>query len=189
MARPLSDEKRSAILNAAAEVTAEHGVSGPISKIARHAGVAEGTVFVYFPDKNELLNALYLAIKEDMALALTTDLPKGKSLKAKARHVWNRYIEWGATHSSQRKAMSQLAVSDRITPATRELGGAAFVEIGAMLQEVLAGGALCDQPLEFAGAVMESLAEATLSFIAREPKDVETYKHAGFAAFWGAVSK
>jgi hypothetical protein len=36
---------------------------------------------------------------------------------------------------------------------------------------------------------MESLAETTLSFIAREPGSRESYKQAGFDAFWNAVSK
>src|ERR1700732_5278918 len=113
VARPLSDEKRNAILTATVEVIAVHGVSGPIAKIAKEAGVAEGTVFTYFADKDALLNELYLAIKDDLAPALTPGLPSGKNLKIRSRHVWERYIDWGATHPSQRKAMSQLAVSDR----------------------------------------------------------------------------
>lgn len=188
MARPLSDEKREAILGAAAQVIAAEGLGGSIAKIAKGAGVAEGTIFTYFDDKDALLNELYLAIKADLASVMTAGASSSKALRARCQHVWERYIEWGATHPSQRRAMNQLAVSDRISPATKALGAAAFREIAAMLDEVVKSGALRDRSIEFVSAVMESLAETTLSFIAREPKLIESYKRSGFAAFWGAVS-
>lgn len=189
MARPLSDEKRTAILAAATHISAEHGVSGPISKIAKQAGVAEGTVFVYFEDKNALLNALYLAIKDDMAAFMTTDVPRGKDLKARVQHVWDRYIDWGSRHAAQRKAMAHLAVSHLVSDETRLRGAEPFGETKAMLEEAMAGGVLRGQPLDFVGAIMESLAEATLGFVAREPKAAKKYRQAGFDAFWNAIAK
>ena len=60
MARPLSEDKRTAILEAATEAVAMLGVSVPTAKIAKGAGVAEGTLFTYFANKDELLNRLYL---------------------------------------------------------------------------------------------------------------------------------
>jgi AcrR family transcriptional regulator len=55
MARPLSEDKRTAILEAATEVVATLGLSAPTAKIAKGAGVAEGTLFTYFANKDELL--------------------------------------------------------------------------------------------------------------------------------------
>src|SRR5215831_11681244 len=88
MARPLSDDKRTAILEAAAEVVAGLGVSAPTAKIAKAAGVAEGTVFTYFATKDELLNQLYLEIKTDLRDAMMTGYPSGKSIAHRSRHVW-----------------------------------------------------------------------------------------------------
>jgi AcrR family transcriptional regulator len=51
MARPRSEDKRNAILEAATEVVAEQGVSAPTARIAKRAGVAEGTLFTYFENK------------------------------------------------------------------------------------------------------------------------------------------
>jgi len=74
MARPLSEDKRTAILEAAAEVVATLGVSAPTAKIAKGAGVAEGTLFTYFANKDELLNQLYLKLKTDLRDAMMTGL-------------------------------------------------------------------------------------------------------------------
>jgi AcrR family transcriptional regulator len=63
MARVRSPEKRSAILQAAMHEIAEGGLGAPTAKIARRAGVAAGTLFLYFANKEELLNELYLEPK------------------------------------------------------------------------------------------------------------------------------
>lgn len=51
--------KRARILQAAAEVFAERGYHATrITEIARKAGVADGTIYLYFPSKDALLVAL-----------------------------------------------------------------------------------------------------------------------------------
>ena len=77
MARPLSEDKRDAILASAAELVAAMGTSAPTAKIAKGAGVAEGTLFTYFPDKDALLAALFLDIEGELAGALLAGVPAG----------------------------------------------------------------------------------------------------------------
>ncbi len=119
MARPRSEDKRAAILEAATEAVAVLGVSAPTAKIAKGAGVAEGTLFTYFANKDELLNRLYLELKIDLRDTMMTGYPSGKSLIERNRHFWDSYIGWGSAHPLKRKAVRQLAVSDRITEETR----------------------------------------------------------------------
>ena len=81
MARPLSEDKQTAILEAATEVVAMLGVSAPTAKIAKGAGVAEGTLFTYFANKDELLNRLYLELKMDLRDAMMTGYCVYRQLK------------------------------------------------------------------------------------------------------------
>src|ERR1700729_1963817 len=140
MARPLSEDKRTAILEAATEVVATLGVSAPTAKIAKGAGVAEGTLFTYFASKDELLNQLYLDLKMDLRNAVMAGYPAGQSLIDRSRHFWDRYIGWGSTHPLKRRAMRQLAVSDRITEETKKIAGDAFGKVNDMMREGAAGG-------------------------------------------------
>jgi AcrR family transcriptional regulator len=169
MARPLSEDKRTAILDAATEAVAALGVSAPTAKIAKSAGVAEGTLFTYFANKDELLNRLYLELKMDLRDAVITGYPAGKSLLDRSRHFWDRYIGWGSAHPLKRRAMRQLAVSDRITEETKKLVGDAFGEVNDMMRECAAGGAMRHQPPSFVSAIMSAIADTTMDFIAREP--------------------
>jgi AcrR family transcriptional regulator len=189
MARPLSDEKRTAILQAATEVVATLGVGATTAKIAKGAGVAEGTLFTYFANKDELLNHLYLEIKASLRDAMMAGYPSRKSLIVRSRHVWDRYIGWGSAYPLKRKAMSQLAVSDRITDENKRIGAQAFGEVEGMIRESLARGPLKDQPPAFAAAILSAIAETTMDFIAREPARAQHYTKAGFEAYWKAVTK
>lgn len=66
MARPKSEDKKLALLDAAAVAIAQTGIAASTAVIARNAGVAEGTLFRYFATKDDLLNALYLHLKSDL---------------------------------------------------------------------------------------------------------------------------
>lgn len=58
-------DKRTLILNATLELIAEDGWLGaPMAKVARHAGVSAGIIYHYFNNKQDLIEALYLQIKE-----------------------------------------------------------------------------------------------------------------------------
>lgn len=61
---------REALLDAAAQVFVERGVQAPIREIAGRAGVGVGTVYRHFPDRAELVVAVYRhQIDECVALA------------------------------------------------------------------------------------------------------------------------
>jgi len=60
MARPRRDDKRARILQAAVKVFARKGYfAARVSEIARRAGVADGTIYLYFRNKEDLLVCLF----------------------------------------------------------------------------------------------------------------------------------
>lgn len=59
-ARPPVPDKREAILRAATHVFARNGYAGSkVADIARHAGVADGTVYLYFKNKEDVLHSIF----------------------------------------------------------------------------------------------------------------------------------
>jgi AcrR family transcriptional regulator len=68
--RPLrrdAERNRERILDAARVVFADRGLSGSHDDIAREAGVGVGTVYRRFPDKEQLIDALFEARIEEIA--------------------------------------------------------------------------------------------------------------------------
>ena len=59
----ITDKKR-ALLNATLTLVNDHGFhDAPMSKIAKLAGVAPATIYLYFENKQDLINNLYLEVK------------------------------------------------------------------------------------------------------------------------------
>jgi len=58
--RPVVADKRAAILRAAIRVFAHNGYfNSKVADIAREAGVADGTVYLYFKSKEEILHSIF----------------------------------------------------------------------------------------------------------------------------------
>ena len=186
MARPKSEAKRVALLTAATAVIAADGVGASTARIARTAGVAEGTLFTYFADKDALLNAVYLFLKGDLRDRLA-DLPADGDLRHRLRAFWERYVAWGASDPEKRRALGQLTVSDRITAESRAKGDALLRETAPLPSELVSA-TLDASPSPFASALLAALADTTMQFVADDPERAETYTRDGFEALWTVLA-
>jgi AcrR family transcriptional regulator len=188
MARLKSEEKRTAILAAAAQAVAERGVGAPTALIAKLAGVAEGSIFTYFADKDLLLNELYLSAKGSLREAMYEGYPSRARIGERFEHVWNRYLDWGMGEPALRAAMAQLMVSERITAATRAEGERVFGDVAGLFDEGIAAGVLRKgQPVGFMAGVITAVAETTMQFMAKNSAEASVYRQAGFEAIWRAI--
>src|SRR5258707_5071899 len=150
MARIRSPEKRTAILKAAVHEIAEVGLGAPTAKIARRAGVAAGTLFTYFANKEELLNELYVELKGEVYTRVNANFPHKGSLERRARHIWSSYLDWAIEFPEKRKVSVQLNVSDLITPETRTRIAEQRGTTDGTLSELGTRGALRGLPAGFA---------------------------------------
>ena len=191
MARPKSEDKRNAILDAATRLFAERGLAGaPTSEISKRAGVAEGTLFTYFATKDDLINSLYREIKLELADAMMSDFPRKKNVCTRVRHVWDRYVNWGIANPKQRKVLAQLQVSEALSKESRDAGSAPFVEFQTMIRDAIEQ---CifrnDLPVELISKSLSALVEATIDLTASNLSKAKNYRDSGFQVFWAGVTK
>jgi AcrR family transcriptional regulator len=191
VARPKSEEKRNAILDAATRVVAERGLTAaPTSEISKEAGVAEGTLFTYFKTKDDLMNALYREIKLELADAMMSGFPRRKSVRTRLHHVWDGYVNWGVTNPEQRKVLAQLLVSGTLSKASIEAGSAPFVEMQNMIRNAMGQHILrADLPTELISKMMGALAEATMDLIVSKPAMAKKYRDGGFEIYWAGIAQ
>ncbi len=92
-ARPGSSDKREAILRAATKVFAENGYfNSKVADIARVAGVADGTVYLYFKGKEDILHTIFdrnagEAIREGRRTLSEISDPREKLRRIAALHL------------------------------------------------------------------------------------------------------
>src|ERR1700680_286115 len=164
MARPKSEDKRNAVLDAATRVFAERGLTAaPTSEISKQAGVAEGTLFTYFKTKDDLMNALYREIKLELADAMMSGFPRRKSVRTRLQHVWDGYVNWGVANREKRRVLAQLQVSGMLLKESIEAGSAPFVEMQNMIRDAVERHILrADLPSELMSRTMGGLGEGAM---------------------------
>src|SRR5580692_3994296 len=184
MPRPKSDDKRTAILNAATRIIVEQGLGAPTAGIAKEAGVANGSLFTYFETKTDLFNQLYLELKSEVASMAMKDLPPSSELRNQFFHIWRNWTAWAVTFPDKRRALAQLSVSDEITPETRAAGHKMMAPVADLLERARANGPMQKVSKGFLVALMNSVAEATMDFMTQDPGNAKKHSKEGFDAFW-----
>lgn len=92
--RPKDEAKERLILETALAMIARVGLSGlKMSDLAKEAGLATGTVYIYFKDKEELIRKLYLYITRKSTADLAADIPSNLPLKAKIHALAYNYLQ------------------------------------------------------------------------------------------------
>jgi AcrR family transcriptional regulator len=188
MPRPRSDEKRSAILEAATRIIVTQGLSAPTAGIAKEAGIANGSLFTYFETKTDLFNALYLELKAEMASATLKNLPVSAGLHEQFFHVWGNWMNWALSNPEKRRVLAQLGVSDEITAETRAVGHKTMAPVAELLERGRANGPMQKAPMGFVVALMNSVAEATMDFMTQDPANAKKHSKVGFDALWRMLS-
>jgi AcrR family transcriptional regulator len=75
------EQRRETIVRAALPLVAERGAAVTTAEVARAAGIAEGTIFRVFPDKNALLDAVVVEVlRPDQVLAELASIDLDQSL-------------------------------------------------------------------------------------------------------------
>jgi AcrR family transcriptional regulator len=189
MARVRSGDKRNAILTAAIEVVAERGPGATTAAIASSAGVSEGSVFTYFPSKDELLNQVYRELKAEIAGALMSDFPRRTSVRNRLQHVWNRYVDWGAKNPARHRALLQTSLWAGLTQESKAAGKVPFLELEQMHREADEERLLRPLSEEFLGATIAAMSDLTVAFLQKYPDEAAQYCDTGFEMLWAAIAR
>lgn len=182
MARPLSDEKRAAIMAAATRVIASQGLAASTAAIAKEAGVSNGSLFTYFSTKAELLNQLYFELKSEMGVAAVQGLTIDGEARGQLRQLWRNWLSWAASSPEKRRAMAQLDVSDDVTAETRKAAQQTMGFVAALVERTRKAGPMRDAPLSFVAALVGSIADTTIDFMIAEPAKADEHCETSFEA-------
>ncbi|HII02024.1 TPA: TetR/AcrR family transcriptional regulator [Methanosarcinaceae archaeon] len=118
---PQVKDKRTAIMDAALKLFTERGFHGTsTAQISKEAGVATGTLFNYFPTKEDLINSLYFEFKGRLSCNIKVGINEEVSLKDKLRRLWLNFIWWGVNNPEEYLFVEQFCSSPYITKITRE---------------------------------------------------------------------
>jgi AcrR family transcriptional regulator len=117
--KPKDEAKAREIFAATLEEVEKVGLAGlSIEAVARRAGVATGTVYIYYKNKEALLEALYIATKSELAGLVFRD--EGLPIRLAFARMVAAFLDYVIEHHAEMVFMSQMSNSPYLSARTRE---------------------------------------------------------------------
>ena len=191
MVRELSAEKRERFLDAALKLFVSNGVQNTsTAEIAREAGTAAGTLFLYFPTKQDLINELVLKIAKQESDTINSLLDPSQSARDTFFTIWDGSIRWLLENMDAYQYNQQIRdsgmISDSITLETAKY----FRFYYEAIQKGLAEGCIKPFPIELVGGFLYQDIVAVMNFLRlqSDPGKVDEAIRQGFELFWHGLS-
>jgi AcrR family transcriptional regulator len=187
VARPKSNGKRKAILDAAFLIFAERGVGNtPTAAISAAAGISEGSLFTYFHTKAELINELYLEMRSDFSREMA-EFPERQDARTRLRYIWDGFLSVGIGQPDRLRVIRQIRASGKLLKENEKASGMILETLNAVRDAVL-NGAFHDAPIEFMVLQLRGQAEATIEFILAHPEQEKSCRELGFELLWRGLT-
>lgn len=159
--RQRDQTKAQQILAATLNEVREVGLTGlSVEAVARRAGVATGTVYIYFKGKDALLDALYLHTKQTFAAFVVRD--EGLPVRAAFTRLAKAYLDYIVEHNAEIVFMAQMANSPYVTEETRATAALGARPVALLLERGKAEQLLKDLDtrwmMEFLGGTARAMA-------------------------------
>ena len=145
--KPKDEDKLRAISKATFTLVEQTGLSGlTMAAIAREAGLATGTLYVYFKSKEELLVALYEEAKTAAAAGLMQGDDPSAPFRSRFQRMWTNWLEHRLAHSAQMVFMEQYYNSPWFSEESRNLSARLFKDWNDLFEAAKAQQILKDVP-------------------------------------------
>jgi AcrR family transcriptional regulator len=190
MVRKPSPQKRERFLRAALKLFVVNGVgSTSTAAIAREAGTAAGTLFLYFPTKQDLIDELVMEVVKAQSAAVKVALNSTLSAKESFLAIWETTIQWFLADMEAYQYIQQVRDSGIISETVVQESNQHFDFYYTAIQRGLAENAIKPYPLELIGEMLYRAIVAIMNLIKAQPgsSKQEEYIRAGFEIFWNGI--
>ena len=157
---------REKILVTALRLFTSQGVDAtPTAQISREAKVSTGTLFHYFPDKNCLVDQLYLSIKKELAEDIRSKDDRSLPTKMRLARCLHGYIAWGVANPGKARFLDQVYNSPGVRDDVKQQ---VFLDFSWMLELTGAAvreGIIRDLPFEFYAVMLSQVLNGILTLI------------------------
>ena len=170
------------ILDAATSLFAAEGVGVSTSRIATAAAVSNGTLFNYFPTKQDLLDALYLRIKGELGAAFGTVDPDAP-LREQSRLIWDRWHAWAVANPERHRVGRLLHEAGLITESAAVVVEAMFATPIAFMHRLAESGTMAPLPIDHVAALTQAHLDLAIQ-AGLTGSDLDT----AFEVMWNAIT-
>ncbi len=117
----LKNKRLEQIFEATLRLTGQVGIAGlKMSNIAKEASIATGTLYIYFKNKEELLNALYFKLQKESAPAIVRDITH-LEINVQLYKMWSIALKRLVANNLRIVFLEQFIISPYISEANKKI--------------------------------------------------------------------
>lgn len=136
MARPKDETKIDAIFEATLKLVQKSGFNGlKMADVAKAAGMATGTLYIYFKNKDVLINELFLALKRSKTSRMLLGVNPQDSFEETFRKLWFNYFDISMAEPERMLFIEQFAHTSYLTKKTKAQGDQLLEPLITFLEE------------------------------------------------------
>ena len=190
MVRDLDPEKRIRYLDTALRLFAANGVKNTsTAAIAKEAGTASGTLFIYFPTKQDLIHELVLEIARQQSDYVNPLLTASLNAKETFRTIWEGSIQWFLDNLDAYHYIRQVRDPGLIAEEVVRESEQYLDYYYQAIQQGLKEGAVKPYPVELIGTFLYQGIVSVMTLVSSggDPSQHQVYIRDGFDIFWNGV--
>jgi len=163
-------DKKEKIIETALKLFVDNGFHGTAtSKIAQEAGVANGTLFNYFRTKDELVIALYLSVKGDLAKFITQNTVKSETLKEVMKSQFLSFLFWALDNPLKFRFIQQFHTSPYMGKVDQEIIQSQVLPHLLLIQSGIDNGVLKKLSVDFVYTIISSQTFGLYQYLLSKP--------------------
>ncbi len=189
---PQVTDKKTAIMDASLKLFTERGFHGTsTAQISKEAGVATGTLFNYFPTKEDLINSLYFEVKGQLSKSMGNEIEAQSTFQGKLRKIWSNLINWGVDNQEEFLFVGQFCSSPYISKFTREEVMKEYVFLHELVDEGIKAGEIRDFSADLTISMFYQGSRAVVNLLLDSDLSQDKNKiiEDGFQILWRGLAK
>lgn len=168
------------ILEAALRLFTKQGFDAtPTAQISKEANVSTGTLFHYFPNKNSILEQLYLSIKKELSAAVQKNDNRTIQTKQRLYTCLKSYIEWAKNNPQKAVFLDQFYHSANISQKVKQEAYEQFNWMKDIVKTAVQEGVLKEYPLEFHLVMISSIIAGVMNLVGKTEMTLEQLLESG----------
>jgi AcrR family transcriptional regulator len=184
------NDKRKSIMEASLKLFCEKCVQDTsTASISQEANVGTGTLFCYFDSKEDLVNALYLESKEELAAYMEGGVWEHTTFKTQLKHILDRMVEWYLDNPRKIKFMAQFRSSPLITKITHEKASTRFTIIADVVKKAIASGEASTTSAELLSSLISGYFHSAGMYLLDNAhnKNIKKWQEETFGLLWKGI--
>jgi len=186
----MDENKRHRILFTAMQLFNENGYHAtPTSQIAKKAKVSVGTLFNYFPTKEELIHAIYVDIKVHSKESFLEHIKDCYTPKENLENMWTAIILWGVENPEEFNYLELFLHSPFRKSFLNDKVMGMYSKFRSLILQTISPTTICIEYPEFSMLFIDNAIHATTHFILENNiKDATHFISSSFDLLWNGFS-